>query len=282
MKNKKHSLFYTFLTVLFSYILLGSSTLKSTQIDTIENTYAIVVGIADYQFDTIAKDLKWTVNDADKFVSFLKSKKGGNVPNENIYLLKDQKATKTNILKFAKELFAKAQTQDRVIFFWSGHGVKGAFLPFDTNYNEKTTSFDNLFYFSDLKDIMKIANCKTKLVFADACHAGSLKEGTKKTNNSNTNAEIKSNNQQYSKDIIVMVASKANEISKEYESLEQGVFSYFLIQGLEGKADIDYNKKITINELHEYVFTKVKTYNPSQTPNTFGRFDLNKVISILY
>jgi hypothetical protein len=40
-------------------------------------------------------------------------------------------------------------------------------------------------------------------------------------------------------------------------------------------------KKVTIRELHEYVFKEVKTYNPKQSPVTFGKFDKNMVVGFL-
>ena len=246
-----------------------------------QNTYAVVIGIADYKYENTASDLVWTINDAEKFVKYLKSDKGGKVPNENIYYLKNDKAKKANIMKYAKLLFEKADVNDRVVFYWSGHGREGAFIPHDGFYNNETKKVHNLLYFSDLKEIMKSAKCKTKLIFADACHSGSLKPSTDKQ----VIAKSKSLNQKslFINDtkVLVMVASSANEYSMEYKSLQQGVFSYYLLKGLEGYADKNADKKVTAKELHDFVYKEVKSYNPKQSPITFGRFDRNMVVSNL-
>lgn len=246
-----------------------------------KNTYAVVIGIADYKYENTAPDLHWTINDAEKFVKFLKSDKGGNVPTENIYILKNDKAKKANIMKYARQLFEKANSEDRVIFYWSGHGIGGAFIPYDGFYNKETNKAYNLLFFSDLKEIMKSAKCKVKLIFADACHSGSLKQNTeKKVVAQSKSLKPKAININ-DVEVAVMVAASADEYSMEYTSLKQGVFSFYLIEGLEGEADRNADKKVTIKELHDYVFKKVKSFNPKQTPITFGKFDKDMVVSNL-
>lgn len=240
-----------------------------------------MIGIADYKYENTAKDLKWTVNDAEKFVSFLKSEKGGKVPVGNIYVLKNETARKANIIKYAKQLFERAQEGDRVIFFWSGHGTQGAFVPHDGLYNPETGKAYNLLYFSDLKDIIKSAKCQVKLIFADACHSGALKQNTPKDIKSQSRSLNQNSTKINDVEVAVMVAARANEYSLEYNQLKQGVFSYFLIEGLQGKADLNLDKRITIKELHDFVFKEVKSYNPKQTPNTFGKFNKNMVVSNL-
>ena len=93
------------------------------------NTYAIIVGVADYRdFGPWDGDLVYSVPDAVGFRSFLMSKKGGSVPSSNILFLTDAQASKSNIISMGKALFAKAKKNDRVIFFFAGHGSKGCFM----------------------------------------------------------------------------------------------------------------------------------------------------------
>ena len=58
------------------------------------------------------------------------------------------------------------------------------------------------------------------------------------------------------------------------------MFSYYLMDGLSGKADLDKNKKITAEELHSYLREKVKKQalklGRDQTPQFKG--DKNKVL----
>lgn len=243
-----------------------------------ENTYAIIIGVADYKnFSRFDGDLRYTVNDAVSFASFLKSKKGGSVPSTNIVLLTNAQATKQNIIEKGKALFAKAQKDDRVIFYFSGHGDKGCFLPYDVS-----SMGGNLLYFSEVKSIFKAAKCNTKLLFADACFAGSMKEGL------SANKELRKSLEKGHKDasnmnIAVMMSCQGNEMSIEMPTMQQGLFTYYLMEGLGGAANRDGNKFVTIQELYYYVYHKVQdtaaTKDHQQTPELFGKFDLRLIVA---
>lgn len=238
-----------------------------------ENTYAIIVGVADYEnFSRNNGDLRYATNDATKFYQFLMSREGGSVSKDNICLLLNKDASKKNIISKAKNLFSKAKSNDRVIFYYSGHGWKECFMPYDATRDGK-----KVLYFKDVKKIFRYAKCSTKLLFADACFAGTMKESIiKKQQKSKKNNKEEVN-------IAVMMSCKGDETSLEMGSLKQGVFTYYLIKGLEGEANRDGNKYITIQELFYYIYQKVKDKttngNNKQTPELFGSFDLRLIVA---
>jgi uncharacterized caspase-like protein len=240
------------------------------------NTYAIIIGVADYKNYTLATgDLRYTTNDARLFYEFLRSREGGYVPAQNIVYLTNAHASKANIIAKGKALFAKARQNDRVIFFFSGHGDKGCFVPYDAGlYGE------NLLYFSEVKSIFRKAQCGTKLLFADACFSGSMK-GVKNTKNQQTlEKEAKAASKM---NIAVMMSCKGTETSLELGDLQQGIFTYYLIHGLGGLANEDNNKYVTIKELFQYVNRKTRakaaSMGCSQTPELFGKFDLRLIVA---
>lgn len=236
-----------------------------------ENTYAIIIGVADYKnFAPGDGDLNYTVNDALSFADFLKSKKGGSVPASNIVLLTDAQATKQNIITKAKALFSKAKKNDRVIFYFSGHGSKGCFMPYDAGDIGNSS-----LYFKEIKSIFRSAKCDTKLLFADACYSGSMKNGLE--NNSSQNGKKK--DEEVNMNIAVMMSCTDNQYSIETSAFRQGVFTYYLMEGLSGKANRDGNSFITIQELYYYVYHKVKERSgENQTPILFGKFDLRLIV----
>ena len=241
------------------------------------NTYAIIIGVADYKnFSAYEGDLSYTVSDAMRFAAFLKSPKGGSVPAINICLLVDSQANKANIIAKGKALFAKAKKDDRVIFFFSGHGDRGCFLPWDaTEYG------NNLLDFSDVKAIFRAAKCDTKLLFADACFAGSMRGNGGRTNFHRNDGGGRNNSS--NTNIAVMMSCKDNETSLEAPDLHQGLFTYYLMKGLAGEANPDHNRFVTIQELYYYVYHKVKDdaarRNHSQTPDLFGNFNLGLIVA---
>jgi uncharacterized caspase-like protein len=56
---------------------------------------------------------------------------------------------------------------------------------------------------------------------------------------------------------VVLTASKASEVSEEREDLGHGVFTYYLLEGLKGKADADKDGIVTVDEAYAYVSKKV-------------------------
>lgn len=256
--------------VLLLAIFLG----VSVSLSAYENTYAVVIGVADYKNYTPGDgNLNYTINDATSFATFLKSKKGGSVPAANIVLLTDAQASKANIIAKAKNLFAKAKKNDRVIFYFSGHGSKGCFVPYDVGIMG-----GNLLYFDEVKSIFRCAKCNTKLLFADACFSGSMKTELLSNNKQKKSLE-KSIKAASNMNIAVMMSCQDDEFSIESADLGQGVFTYYLMKGLGGKANRDGNKYITIQELYYYVYHKVQDKTINQTPQLFGKFDLRLVVA---
>jgi uncharacterized caspase-like protein len=64
----------------------------------------------------------------------------------------------------------------------------------------------------------------------------------------------------------VFTSSDYNETSLGFDDAGHGLFTYFLCAGLQGKADQNADKKITMNELKDYVI-----YNVTENSrNSFG------------
>ena len=247
-----------------------------------ENTYAVIVGVADYKnFDSQNGDLRFAVSDAVSFFEFLKSAKGGSVPEANLCLLTDSLATKANIVAQSKALFSKAKKNDRAIFFFSGHGSKGCFIPYDAG------DIGNcLLYFNEIKSIFRSANCNAKLLFADACFAGSMKntlEAQEKAIKIDMEKGLKDASDM---NIAVMMSCNGDETSLEMGSLKQGLFTYYLMKGLEGTSNSDENKYVTIYELFKYVHDNVtgmaEKIGKSQTPILFGKLKLQLIVAEMH
>jgi uncharacterized caspase-like protein len=222
-------------------------------------TYAIVIGVADYKYIT---DLTFTVPDAKKVYTFLKSSAGGAVPSNHIRFLANENATKANIMKEMDYIFSFAKPQDRVIFYFSGHGASGLFCASDI-----TNTGENALWHDEVKDAFKKCKARTKLCIADACYAGSIKglKSSKPVQQKGPGLEDKSAG------IAVIMASKSNQTSGEDARLKQGYFSYFMIQGLSGKSDSNRDKIVTIKELFTYVWKNVKSYSKGkQVPIMFS------------
>ena len=112
------------------------------------NKYAVIVGCADYQQADM--DLRYSDDDAYRFYAYLKSCEGGGIPDENIAVLVDEAATKTNIINTMNSIFSKASANDMLIFFFTGHGAEGAFCPTDM-----TNEYSSLLLHDEVKAVFK-------------------------------------------------------------------------------------------------------------------------------
>ncbi|MBO4645560.1 MAG: caspase family protein [Bacteroidales bacterium] len=234
-------------------------------------TYAVIVGINQYSSSQV-QNLQCTVNDAVAFSNYLKSENGGSVPAGNIYLLTNNQATRSNILSAMDKAFGRATDADRIIFFFSGHGFQDHFVAYDTDADDYYGVVRAL-SFSDVKAKFKSSKAKTKLIFADACFAGSFKTTSNATHPS-TSTSFKD------VQVAVMMSCKDDEVSRENkESLNHGVFTYYLLQGLKGGADEDGNGRIIMYEIFKYVHDHVSKYTSNnQTPVMYGNFDIRLIV----
>lgn len=99
--------------LLLLLLLLGAYKMATAY----ENTYAVIIGVADYKnFASDDGDLNYTINDAVSFAAFLKSKKGGSIPAANIVLLTDAQASKANIQSLVCE--GEKGRPRHFLFFW--------------------------------------------------------------------------------------------------------------------------------------------------------------------
>jgi len=64
----------------------------------------------------------------------------------------------------------------------------------------------------------------------------------------------------------IFSASQLDQISSGLKEAKHGIFSYYLMKGLEGKADSNNDNKITNGELLDYMDSKV-----SQKASALGR-----------
>lgn len=211
-------------------------------------TYVVCVGIGNYA-DPKVQNLTKTEADAKAMAEFYK--KG----TQNVITITGKYATKDQILKSLNSQFSRAKDDDKIVFFFSGHGYPGGFCPYDM------TKIEEGLKYSDVISIMQKSKAKNKFIFADACHSGAIRQ-----NNSDT--EPKAGN------VLLFLSSRGNEYSEESPFLANGYFTKHLLRGLGGGADSNKDKRITARELFKYVSEGVKSQtNNQQHPVMWGKFD---------
>lgn len=234
--------------------------------------WAVIVGVADYSH---MPALKYTDDDAYRIFAHLKSPEGGALKDENIRILIDESATKKNVVEAMNDVFTQAGENDLVLLYYSGHGLKGSFLPIDFD------GFNNKLAHEEVNDIFRRSKAKYKLCIADACHSGSLL-ATRSGTVDNLLSKYYTTLAQADPGTALIMSSKSDETSLESSGLRQGVFSHFLIRGMKGEADADGNEVVSVEELFDYLSENVRNYTGfRQSPMIKGDYDGKMTVGVV-
>jgi uncharacterized caspase-like protein len=69
--------------------------------------------------------------------------------------------------------------------------------------------------------------------------------------------------------IAILTSSRNYQKSMELEAYQQGAFTYSILKGLSGEADIDNNREIEVNELEGFIGLEVRKLTKNyQTPSS--------------
>ena len=234
---------------------------------------AIIIGVGRYA-NTDA-DAIYADTDAQVFQDYAVEKLG--VPADRVKTLVNDAADERGVLlAVMRWLIRTAEPgQSDVYIFFAGHGLasddgeKMFLLPYDgaPELLDKTAILrDELF-----ADIAA-ANPRSVTVFLDTCYSGSTR-GTETLIASRPIA-IKAKQQNIPEGFTVMTAAAGDQTAKPLEEAKHGMFSYFLMKGMEGDADANQDNQITAGELHAYVQQNViQQSSGSQTPELQGDAD---------
>ena len=243
------------------------------KVKTNSHALALIVGVEGYE-NTNA-DALYADRDAKMFRDYASEKLG--IPENRIKTLLNDKAEYAEILLTTKNWLRRASKTNKsdIYIFFAGHGLASDdgkdmyLLPYDGRprlLNDTALMRDRLF-----KE-MEEANPRSVTVFLDTCYSGTTR-GTDMLIASRPIA-IRALEQSIPSNFTVFSAAAGDQTSKPLEEAKHGMFSYFLMKGMEGDADSNKDNKITARELHAYVEQNVvQQSSGSQTPELQGDKD---------
>lgn len=251
--------------------------------------WAAVIGINHYQN---TRNLKYAVNDARAFKNYLTEYVG--IPDEHIFFLIDESATRAKIQSLlGTKIRRKAGKEDTVIIFYAGHGgvetdpldldgdgFEKYLLPHDANLDDL---YSTAIAMEEIKKIFQRLRAERLIFVADTCYSGA--SGGRTMLASKTRATLSERffeRISKGKGRVIISACSANEISKEDDSLQHGVFSYYLLKGLKGEADFDGDGIITVSELFGFLSKKVpeasgQDQHPVRKGETIGELVIGRI-----
>ena len=234
---------------------------------------ALIVGVDNYE-RTPARAI-FADSDAKVFADYASEKLG--IPDNRIKTLVNDGADEQGMLLAVKKWLSrlvKPGDTDVYVFF-AGHGLTSDdgkqmyLLPYDGSpelLDDTAIARERLF-----NDIAS-ANPRSVTVFLDTCYSGTTR-GTDVLIASRPIA-LKALKQSLPENFTVLTAAAGDQTAKPLEEAKHGMFSYFLMKGMEGDADTNQDNQITAGELHQYVQSNVvQQSSGSQTPELQGDAD---------
>ncbi len=239
---------------------------------------AIIIGIASYKS---LPQAEFANEDAQLFYDYAVRALG--VKPENIKLLVDADAEQTEIYRtFKSWLPSRVKASTDIYVYYSGHGLPSEdgkqlyLLPTRAErdfLNETAVSQDKIVA------SIKATNPKSVTFFLDSCYSGLTRTGDALLASARP-ISLKANESIFPSNFTVITASQSDQISSSSPELKHGIFSYYLMRGMEGDADMNKDGKITAGEMHEYLAMQVpkqaEMLNRTQLPQITG--DKNRVL----
>lgn len=222
--------------------------------------WALLVGIDRYQRPDITP-LHFAVSDAQAVADVVRTCL--DIPQERIFALTsgqsgDMAPTRTNIAFRLGWLAENLQPDDTLIFYFSGHGMQYGdncyLLTEEADARSAQTLSMSSFSGADLLSLLNAIRARHRLVFMDACR-NDPRSGRGESANV-LDARFARNltiaGHPDASASVTYFACGVGQRSYEWNERGHGFFSYFLVEGLRGKA-ADANGRITLHDLQVYL-----------------------------
>lgn len=222
------------------------------------NLWILSIGINVYQ-DRQIRALSYAEADAQAIVQAFTQQRGKLFRDVRSLIISDSSTMKPTYDTILDNLgyLRQAGQNDVVLLFLAGHGINDDrgefyFLPSDAAMQpdgsiKRSRAISN----DEIKKVLDLP--AKKIVLLDACHSqGVSKKNTRGVDNSRFVKELQEMN------AVILTSSAGNELSQESDVWHHGAFTFALLEGLHGKADlISKDGIVSMKELDGYVSERV-------------------------
>ncbi|NJR61002.1 MAG: hypothetical protein HC769_20540 [Cyanobacteria bacterium CRU_2_1] len=213
------------------------------------SNWAIVIGINQYRF---LQPLKYAKRDAETMHSFLMQE----AKFDRIFLFTDDSSPiggkptepfRANLLRVLRQIFATPfmKDGDNFWFFFSGHGIphngQDYLMPLDGDPEDiENTGIST----TVITNYLRSCGADNAVMILDACRSGGKKSG--EGIGRQTEAEARQTG------VISLFSCSPEQYSYEVEAIEQGAFTYALLEGLGIRG-----RCATVERLNQYLEHRV-------------------------
>lgn len=243
-------------------------------------TYAVVIGISSYQSPAVPA-LQYADKDARLFAAFLQSKAGGNLPESQLKVLTNGQATLAAVYDALDWLKRVCRENDLAYVYFSGHGdlevenkkTEGFLLAYNSPPNNYVNNAIRVEALNETANYLSVKQKANVVLITDACHSGKLAgnffkgkqlvgEGLRRV----LNNEVR------------LTSCDSGQLALEGTDWGggHGVFSYYLVRGMNGFAARDDKGGIRLGSMAGFLSASFKSdpflaaQKSKQTPVTDG------------
>jgi hypothetical protein len=280
---------WTFSLVLTMSLLLKLlSAIAHAESSPEQNVWVAAISVEAYDHLNSDHQLRYCNDDAQHVMDRLTQH--NSIPHsQTLHLRQDDfyPPTQNNILNQLPSFVAEADEDDVLVLYFSMHGMcvdakdgsgrsQVYLVPSDgnpANPHETMISMDWLRHL-----LQSQVRARRVVLLLDACHSGGIQASVPENHyrhftTRSFETALKSD-QMWRQDqcIYVLTSCKGNESSLEMGSVKHGLFTYWLLAGMDGAADANGDATITMDELYQFVSREVPRTARATTKNVDSSF----------
>jgi formylglycine-generating enzyme required for sulfatase activity len=226
----------------------------------------LIIGNSEYEDPNLAQ-LKKPNADVNSLAEVLKNPEIGSFDEVTTLINQPCYVVRREIARF----FSQKRRDDLLLLYFSGHGVKDDLgrLYLAVKNTEHDLLSATAVPAAAISDDMDQSRSRRLVLILDCCHSGAFPQGSKGVIQVSVGTREAFRGNGYGR--VVLTATDATQYAWEGDKViggaENSVYTHYLIQGLRtGDADANSDSKITLDELHDYVYEQVAQKTPKQTP----------------
>lgn len=220
----------------------------------VRNRWALLVGINNYYDHATLKYCVKDVEAMEKQLSIIGYKDSIICMHDELDRDSPHYPTRTNVDAELKKISKLAGHDDLILVYFACHGVmnKGERLLVMRDTREHTPS--SFLSLNDVELILQGSQANRFILLLDACRVGT------DMGRSQPDPAFIRNAFDLAEGIAFIAASTSEQTAHEWDEEQHGLFTYYLLEGLAGKADQTKKEFITVKDLETYVVHKVKQW----------------------
>jgi hypothetical protein len=245
----------------FSFFSKAEAAATVAETKPVSKRYALLIGIDHYIENQL--ELRYCVNDADAMHHCLTTLGYSAAILHDKCESEEHRPTLFNIRAALAKLKGRFKPDELLLVYFAGHGMLVDGKPYLMARDSRSADAKGTgLPLADLEAFMRASGSRRLLLVLDACHAGVELGRDALPSTRGIDPDFIHNAYEIAEGFAVLAGSTAAQKTQDYGAAEHGVFTYYLLKGLSGKADGGVAPKgfVTVDDLKNYVLSAVRTW----------------------